>query len=199
MSDISKRAGDDDCDGGERGRRGKRGPRGDDGRDGDTGPTGPTGPSNGPTGPTGPTGSTGPTGPTGSTGPTGFTGSTGPSETGPTGPVGATGPASSGLPIVAAALVNGQPAGDGFISNNGFTSYLRTGPGQYQLALAGTPPPDINCVVTATLNVLLTATVNIVTQVAGGVVFISVYAGAPQPGNPVFQDARFNIVVTNNQ
>lgn len=62
MSDINKRAGDDDCESGERGKRGKRGHRGHrghNGRDGDTGPTGPTGP-------TGFTGFTGPQGPTGS-------------------------------------------------------------------------------------------------------------------------------------
>lgn len=95
--------------------------------------------------------------------------------------------------------MNGQPAGDGFLSNNGFTTYLRTGPGQYQLALAGTPPPDVNCVVAVTLNSLPTATLNVAAGVAAGVVFVSIYAGAPQPGNPVFQDARFNVVVTNNQ
>ena len=186
MSDMNKRGPDcdDDCESGERGKRGKRGHRGHrghdghDGNDGSTGSTGPTGPSDGPTGPTGPTGS---------------------SATGPTGPGGATGPASSGLPIIAAAQVDGQPAGDGFLSNNGFASYLRTAPGQYQLTLAGAPPPDINCVVTATLNTLLTATVNVVTGVLGGIVFVQIYAGAPQPGNPVFQDARFNVVVTNNQ
>ncbi len=63
MSDINKRAGEEECgDGRKRGKRGHRG------HDGAPGPTGPTGPSDGPTGPTGPTGFTGFTGPQGPTG-----------------------------------------------------------------------------------------------------------------------------------
>lgn len=95
--------------------------------------------------------------------------------------------------------MNGQPAGDGFISQRGFSSYTRTGPGQYQLALAGTPPPDANCVVNVTLNTLLSATVNLVGGMLGGVVFVSIYAGSPQPSSPVFQDARFNVIVTDDR
>ncbi len=83
----------------------------------------------------------GESGPRGHRGHRGYEGSTGP-----------TGPAGSGLSIIAAALVNGEPPGDGFISNEGFSTYTRVGPGQYQLALAGTPPPNINCVVNVTLT-----------------------------------------------
>lgn len=120
------------------GPRGPRGHRGHQGHHGDPGETGPTGS----------TGSTGPTGPgTGATGPTGATGATG-----PTGATGATGPTSSGLPVIAAAFVdgrNGQPT-EGFVTNNGFATYTRAANGQYSLALAGTPPPDDNCVVLCT-------------------------------------------------
>ena len=189
MSDMNKRGPDDCEDGeggedgerGERGRRGHRGHRGRDGHDGAIGSTGPTGIASAATDTTGPTGSTGPTGPTGSIG--------------PTGPLSEGG----GIPIVAAALVEGRQPGDGFLSNRGFLSYTRTGPGQYQLALAGTPPPDANCVVNVTLFTLLTNTVNLTGGVLGGVVFVSIYGGNPLPGNPVFQDARFNVIVTDDR
>ena len=172
MADMNKRGASDcddcdDCESGERGERGKRGHRGHRGHDGHDGHDG----------------TTGPTGPTGS------------SATGPTGPAGATGPASSGTPIIAAALVNGQPAGDGFVSNKGFASYVRTGPGQWQLALAGTPPPDANCIVNVTLDTLLSNEVNVVAGVVVGVVGIFIYT----PTGTVFRDARFYVTVTDNR
>jgi len=95
--------------------------------------------------------------------------------------------------------VDGSPPGDGFISSRGFLSYIRTGPGQYQLALPVIRPPDINCVVNVTLGTALVDTVNIVSGVAGGVVNVLIYGGAPLPGNPVFQDARFSVIVTDDR
>lgn len=201
MSDMNKRGPADCEDGegehgergerGERGRRGHRGHRGRDGRDGRDGATGPTGPAGSGSG----TGFTGPSGPAGTPGSTGATGA--PGSTGATGPTGSSG--SGGAPIIAAALVNGVPAGDGFVSQRGFSSYTRTSAGQYRLALAGTPPPDANCVVNVTLATALTNTVNVVAGVVGGVVTVLIYAGAPLPNSPVFQDARFNVIVTDDR
>lgn len=188
MSDMNKRGPDDCEDGegerGERGKRGKRGHRGHDGHDGHDGATGPTGAAGTATGSTG---STGPTGPTGSSGTAGTTGPTGPANAG------------GGAPIIASALVKGQPPGDGFVTSRGFLSYTRIGSGDYRLTLAGTPPPDNNCVVNVTLATLLTNTVNVVASVGGGVVFVRIYGGNPLPGNPVFTDADFNIIVTDDR
>ena len=76
------------------------------------------------------------------TGPTGPTGSTGP--TGPTGPTGT----GARIPVIAAAfvetLVSTPPV---FLSNKGFVSVTMPTTGDYFLRLAGTPPPDANCVV----------------------------------------------------
>jgi hypothetical protein len=60
----------------------------------------------------------------------------------------------SGLPVIAAAFVDGRAAEptEGFVTSSGFAvgGYTRTASGQYSLALAGTPPPDNNCVVLCT-------------------------------------------------
>ena len=172
MADSSKRGPDcdNDCERGERGERGKRGQRGRDGKDGRDG-------------------STGPTGFTGFTGPAGFTGFTGP--TGPASPSGT-------APIIAAALVNGQPPGDGFVSSSGFTSYTRTGPGQYELVLAGTPPPDINCIVNVTLffnGAVAPVNATVAGGVLGGIVIVAISDAA----GTGFVDAVFNVIVTDNR
>jgi len=213
MSDMNKRAGSNDCDdcgeGGERGERGekgekgkhgKRGPRGHDGhdgrdgRDGDPGATGPTGPSSiGGRGPTGPVGATGSTGRTG----LGSTGPTGPCCTGPTGPAGGGGTGSSGIaPIIAAAFVDGveNSSTEGFLTNHGFSSYVRSGEGQYQLALSSPPAdPDTNCLVHVT-----DASGSIVTvgaQVNGsGTVFVFIQSPLLIAG----YDSRFYITVYDN-
>ena len=117
--------------------------------------------------------------------------------------MGPTGPASEGggIPIIAAAFVEGRPPGDGFISSRGFgfLSYTRISAGQYRLALPIVRPPDINCVVNVTLSDALGATVNVVASVSGGVVSVLIYGGAPLPGNPVFMDARFYVIVTDDR
>jgi len=136
----------------------------------------------------------GPRGHDGATGPTGPAGT----ATGTTGPTGASSEG-GGAPIIATALVDGRPPGDGFITSRGFGPYNRVGPGQYQLTLAGTPPPDTNCVVNVTLNTALSDTVNVVAGVSGGVVTVLIYAGIPIPSSPVFQDARFNVIVTDDR
>jgi hypothetical protein len=167
---------DDDC-----GERGERGPRGHRGHRGETGPTGSTGPT-GPTGPTG-TGLTGPTGPTSATGPTGPTGSVG--------PIGPTGPAVSGIPVIAAAFCNGF--GGSYFSSKGFGPFNKLGTGSYVLPLAGSPPPDINCVASFTNNSPTSSPLAVATQVSGGSVTITVTSG----GVPV--DTNFYVIVVNDQ
>lgn len=140
---------------GPRGPRGHRGHRGHPGETGSTGPTGPTGTSG--------TGATGTTGPTGATGPNAATG-----------PTGATGPSGTGLPVIAAAFVdgrNGQPT-EGFVSQQGFASYTRNVNGQYTLVLAGTPPPDDNCVVICTTFGAGGGSAFTQTRVTGGAVLV---------------------------
>lgn len=90
-------------------------------------------------GPRGHRGHDGATGPTGPTGATGLTGSTG--------PTGATGP--GGLPIIAAAFVNG---GNGaFFSNRGFSASSHPATGLYLLDIASPPANNDNSVVNVTL------------------------------------------------
>jgi len=175
MTDISKRTPgcDDDC---ERGKRGRRGRDGDDGATGPTGPTGATG-----------AGETGATGPTGPTGPTGDTGATGP-----------TGPTSDGIPVIAAALVNGQfnQPTEGFITQKGFTTYTRIAAGQYALQLAGVPPPEDNCIVHVTIN-SPTGGASIVgaAVLAGGIVRVGLFF---QPLQQTL-DGRFYVTVYDNR
>lgn len=110
--------------------------------------------------------------------------------------MGPTGPESSGAPIVAAALVNGVPLGDGYVSSTGFGPYTRTGPGQYSLQLLGTPPPDANCVVNVTIfSPIFTAPVNVSAGVLGGFVIVNLF----NTGLAVFVDARFNVIVTDDR
>ena len=139
-----------DCEGAERGERGKRGHRGHRGHDGDDGDDGSTG-------------STGPTGPTGS-------GSTGPTGTGSTGPTGPTGSEGSNL-ILALANVAANGA---FSSQSGFLSSVQTGTGQYDLTLAGVPPPDANIIPVVTINTPNGEGLGIA-SVAGGVIQVQTW------------------------
>jgi len=116
---------------------------------------------------------------------------------GATGATGPTGP-SDGSPIIAAALVNGVPPGDGFLSSSGFTTYTRTGLGQYELVLAGTPPPDINCIVNVTLffnGAVAPVNATVAGGVLGGIVFV-IISDASGIG---FLDSPFNVIVTDNR
>src|SRR3982751_2139744 len=73
----------------------------------------------------------GPTGPTGLTGLTGPTGPSGPS--GPAGPTGPTGPGSVGLSTIAGALCTGIGLTPGFVSQRGFTTFVRNSTGDYSI------------------------------------------------------------------
>ena len=164
---------------GKRGKRGHRGHRGHDGRDGHDGGDGGTGP-------------TGPTGPTGLTGATGLTGGTG--VTGVTGVTGATGPASSGFPIIAAALVDGTTgipvgglAGTGF----SFAGHVPLS-GSYFLTLANPPALDSDAIVNVTLADKVGTPIAITAFVLGGQVNVLIYD--PTTALPV--DVDFYVTVT---
>jgi hypothetical protein len=168
---------------GDRGPRGHRGHDGHDGHDGSTGPTGPTG-STGSTGATGPgVGSTGATGPTGPTGATGVAGATG-----------ATGPASLGLPVIAAASVNGNATTN---SSSGFVGPVgHPGAGVYQLTLAS-PPPDANIIPLVTTD--STSGVGVpLASVAGGVVTVRMVAGSNVAVGTTSDGAFFIAVLDNS-
>jgi hypothetical protein len=117
-------------------------------------------------------------------------GATGP--TGSTGATGATGP--GGLPIIAAARVQGFTPGEGFLSNKGFLSFTRNGIGDYSLALVS-PPPDNNCIVSLTLNTQLSVAVVVSAKVIGGIVHVSIFA----PSTVTGADSNFYITVTDNR
>jgi hypothetical protein len=168
MADTDDNA--DDC---ERGKRGKRGERGS------AGPTGLTG-SIGSTGPTGPTGSISTaTGPTGPTGPHSGTGATGP-----------TGPGSS--PIIAAAIYNGATAT--IISQKGFGAFVKISTGIYEISIAGTPPPNANCVVNCTTT---DAFQSFESVVAVGVVHIEIFNQMGQTA--VHADTTIHVTVMDDR
>jgi len=91
-------------------------------------------------------------------------------------------------------LVDGSDPGGSFMSSTGFTTYTRTGPGSYELGLAGTPPADGFCVVNVTLLDAVGVPVNASAFVLGGVVFVTLLQ-VPGAGGI---DSRFNIIVTND-
>jgi hypothetical protein len=120
----------------------------------------------------------------------GATGPTGPGGTGPTGPAGPI-----GLPTFAAALVDGVTASptEGFLSNSGFSSYFRLGIGQYRLGFAGSPPPDVNCIINVTSATVFAVSVSESGFMSGGFVIVTFEQG----NTPI--DAVFNITVTDNR
>jgi hypothetical protein len=148
---------------------------GSDGEHGERGPRGPRGER-------GKHGERGDRGPTGSTGPTGA---------GSTGPTGATGPANSGGSVIASAFADGVN-GD-FFTSKGFGTFTKNSTGNYSLPLAGSPPPDENCVVNVTLSTEFSNAVNIVAGVSSGVVNVLVFS---PPGTAA--DSRFYVTVVND-
>ncbi len=112
---------------------------------------------------------------------------------GPTGPTGPAGP--SVLPTIAAALVDGITGSptEGFLSNRGFTSYVRLGIGQYQLGLAAPQPPDVNCIINVTSATVFLVEVHESGFMSGGFVIVTFEQGNTQI------DAVFNITVTDNR
>ncbi len=87
--------------------------------------------------------------------------------------------------------------GSGFITQRGFTTFTRNSPGDYSLVLAGTPPPDNNCVVNVTLRTLFSVPVVFRAIVAAGVVRVQFFNTAT--GQQGFADADFNVIVTDDR
>lgn len=94
-------------------------------------------------------------------------------------------------PHNASARVNGLGVGAGFITNQGFSAFVRNSDGNYSLTLAGSPPPDDNCIVNVTSNSGLFV---VLATVTAGVV--AVFTAAPTTGT--LTDCNFYITVVDN-
>jgi hypothetical protein len=129
----------------------------------------------------------GPRGPRGHEGREGPTGPTGPASTGSTGSTGPAGDQS----VIASAFADGIN-GD-FFTSKGFGAFTKNSTGSYSLPLAGSPPPDENCVVNVTLGTVFSNAVNVVAGVSSGKVNVFVFS---PPGTPA--DSRFYVTVVND-
>lgn len=100
--------------------------------------------------------------------------------------------------MIAAALVNGQVGqpNEGFITQKGFTTYTRLAAGQYALQLAGTPPPEDNCIVNVTINSPTGGgSITGAAVLVGGIVRVGLFF---QPLQQTL-DGRFYVTVVDNR
>lgn len=117
-------------------------------------------------------------------------------ERGPRGPRGHEGPrgptgSAGDQPIIASAFADG--VNGVFFTSKGFGAFTKNSTGNYTLPLAGSPPPDINCVVNVTLSTEFANAANVVVGVASGKVNVLVFS---PPGTPA--DSRFYVTVVND-